>query len=238
MKMQGISEIFSSIQGEGLFLGEHQVFIRFSKCNLKCLYCDTGSLKSKSFSLGSIIKKVKSLSGKKNLYHSVSITGGEPLLYKEDLKRLLPALKKAGYKIYLETNGTLFKELKEVIGLLNFISMDIKLPSSSETKEGLWDKHLEFLKTANSHLNLKDKKNLFVKIVITDKTNEPEFKEALKLIKKVDKSIPLVLQPVTPVNKIKKRVTLKKIFKFLEIAKKDLKKVLVIPQIHKIMGVR
>ena len=45
-----INEIFSSIQGEGLYIGSKQLFIRFCGCNLKCNYCDTNHKEGKIFS--------------------------------------------------------------------------------------------------------------------------------------------------------------------------------------------
>jgi organic radical activating enzyme len=35
-----ISEVFSSLQGEGPYLGVQQIFIRFGRCNMHCGYCD------------------------------------------------------------------------------------------------------------------------------------------------------------------------------------------------------
>ena len=44
-----IKEIFSSIQGEGPYIGEKQLFIRFCGCNLNCAYCDTNFKKEDTF---------------------------------------------------------------------------------------------------------------------------------------------------------------------------------------------
>ena len=235
MKVKGIAEVFSSIQGEGLYVGEYQVFVRFAGCNLKCRYCDTRNLNSKDVSVKSLIKKINSLDvGKK--CHSVSITGGEPLIDTDNLRILFDALKKLRYKIYLETNGSLPLKLKNVIKYIDYLSMDIKLPSAAGLREPLWDKHYSFLKIANKELGKNS--NVFVKIVITDDLKMAEFKKAVTIIKKVNREIPLILQPVTPVNKIKKRVKGKDIIKILKIAKLSLEHVLVIPQIHKILGVK
>lgn len=238
MKIKHIADVFSSIQGEGLFVGEHQVFIRFAECNLRCPYCDTQNLTSKTISLKRLVKKVKLLSDNGNLCNTVSVTGGEPLLHVEYLKDLFLALKTLKYKVYLETNGALPLNLKKIIKFVDYISMDIKLPTSSGLDRPLWKEHHLFLRTADKHLKRKDKKSLFVKIVATKSLKFNEFKKAVRIIAKINKNIPLVIQPVTPSGSVKERVNIKAIIKLLEIAKKELKNVLVIPQVHKILGVK
>ena len=238
MKIKHIAEVFSSIQGEGLFVGQFQVFVRFSQCNLRCLYCDTQNLTSKTISLKNLVKKIRNLSNPKDNCHSVVITGGEPLLHVKYLINLLPTLKKFNYKIYLETNGTLVPNLKKVIKFIDYISMDIKLPMYLNKHKPLWDEHYQFLKVARSHFHHKDRRSLFVKTVIANDVKLSEFRKAVGIISKVNKDIPLVLQPVTPSGKVKNPVKIETIVKLLKAAKRRLSCVLVIPQVHKILGVK
>ena len=125
-----ISEIFHSIEGEGIEIGRPEIFIRLSNCNLKCTWCDTkyALKKGKQMSLRSIIQKIEEYPCK-----SISITGGEPLLQNEELLELISKLKEAGYWIQINTNGTLFD--KQIFDLTNFISMDCKCPSSEMTSD-------------------------------------------------------------------------------------------------------
>jgi len=99
-----ISEIFYSIQGEGPNIGKPSIFLRLAGCNLKCKWCDTkyalNSANFKSMTNKKIIQKIKKYPCK-----NVVITGGEPLLQQDGLKELLDAM--YGYKIELETNGSL-----------------------------------------------------------------------------------------------------------------------------------
>jgi 7-carboxy-7-deazaguanine synthase len=120
-----ISEIFYSIEGEGIEIGRPEVFIRLSKCNLKCVWCDTKYAlnKGKQMSIESIIQKIEKYPCK-----SISITGGEPLLQNEELFGLISKLKQAGFWVQINTNGTLFD--KQIFDMVNFISMDCKCPSS------------------------------------------------------------------------------------------------------------
>ena len=85
-----ISEIFSSIQGEGIYAGERQVFARFAECNLRCSYCDTKFDSYREYTPGELLSEIASF-GKG--FHSVSFTGGEPLLQKDFLREILSLIK-------------------------------------------------------------------------------------------------------------------------------------------------
>jgi organic radical activating enzyme len=242
-----LSELFSSIQGEGLYVGERQIFIRFAGCNLSCQYCDTpqalvisptfkfeptpGSHKSETMSNPVTVEKlaelVSSLDKPSGVNHSISLTGGEPLLQVDFLKGFLPEIKKEiKLPIYLETNGVLPDHLAEVIELVDIIAMDMKLPSATGLSP-YWKEHKKFLETAYL-------KEVFVKIVFTKESKIVEVTEAAGIVAEVDDKIPLVLQPVTPHGPIKHRPGAEEIIAFHAAAKRKLKNVRVIPQVHKI----
>ena len=218
-----IAEIFSSIQGEGFYIGQVQTFVRFYGCNIKCGFCDerrkTGFKEYSAQELMNVIIKESN--------RVISFTGGEPLLYTGFLKEILPELKKKGFIVYLETNGTLKNKLLEIIDFLDIISMDIKLPSSTGDR-AYWKAHADFLKEAV-------KKKAFVKSVITNKTAASDIKKAVSIIERIDKTIFFILQPVTINNKIQK---IKSLQQFLSIANSTLDNVRFIPQVHKILGIR
>ena len=98
--MYELVEIFESLQGEGRNTGRPCVFIRFAGCNLSCPWCDTDVAKKFSASLADILAELGQYKAK-----SVILTGGEPTLVKE-MPELVAALKKNGYWIGVETNGT------------------------------------------------------------------------------------------------------------------------------------
>lgn len=219
-----IAEVFDSIQGEGLYLGHKQIFTRFFGCNLLCKFCDTRLNNFREVEPAELVEEIKSYSGD---FHSVSFTGGEPLLQKDFLKEALKLTKAAGFKNYLETNGTLFFELRDVIDNVDIVSMDLKFPSSSGMGR-LWWMHNKFLKIAGS-------KEVFIKAVICQETVEGDLIEAINLIKEVNKSVVLVLQP----NSLEHNEALtKKIEDFREICRRHAVTVRVIPQTHKMMGIR
>ncbi len=73
-------------------------------------------------------------------------------------------------------------------------------------------------------------------MVFTAETKPKEIDEAVSLMAEVDKSIPLVLQPVTPHGGIKHRPSLEQLFSFHAIARRKLEKVRIIPQMHRQLG--
>ncbi|MBN1823931.1 MAG: 7-carboxy-7-deazaguanine synthase QueE [Endomicrobiales bacterium] len=232
-----VSEIFASFQGEGLYAGQPQIFVRFCGCNLRCDYCDTPenrtiAEKQKFVAISDIVKKIVRFS-KKQVFSSglkpkvVSLTGGEPLLYAGALKILLPALKKRGFKTYLETNGTLPEMYKKLAKWIDIIAMDIKLPSATGEKH--WEENKLFLKLS--------KDRVFVKVVLTGVSKEGEIKKALDITAGISKHIPLVLQPATPRGKTAGigPAVLHKMFQF---SRKKLFSVSILPQMHKFWRVR
>ena len=239
--MIDVAEIFSSIQGEGKYIGYRQVFVRLAGCNLACEYCDTPSsrqpvkMASVETSPGGRVfieienpltaSKLASLINSllASPHHSVSFTGGEPLCQANGLVELLPLI---SARRYLETNGTLVDELEKVLQHINIVSMDIKLPSTCGKE--YWQEHGRFLRVA---ANL----DVFVKIVLTSVTRDDEFKQAIDLIAAVDTAIPLILQPVTPVNSIT-NIAPDEVLRRQAEALQKLKDVRVIPQTHKYMN--
>ena len=160
-------------------------------------------------------------------FHSISFTGGEPLLYADFLEVILALTSEYGHKHYLETNGTLFSELEQLIDQIDFIAMDLKFPSSTGMGN-LWQMHRKFLKIAA-------RKEVFLKAIICQATEQEDLKEALALIKEISPASVLVLQPNSYDDQ---SVLYKKLLNFKEIANQQGVTTCVIPQIHKIAGLR
>lgn len=239
-------ECFSSIQGEGVLVGLRQAFLRLSGCNLNCSFCDTPGMTNvpeaclleltpgrrdffsvpNPVSCDRILSLIESWTlGWPGSHHSISVTGGEPLLHGAFLAEWLPELRKL-LPIHLETNGTLPDALAPLVPHLDYVGMDIKLPSASGC-EGLWGEHERFLKIAS-------KRKVYVKVVVDQSTQEWEIERACAMIAKVDRAIPLILQPMTlPDGSIPSSPL--RMLEFQEIAS-GLREVRVIPQTHKFMG--
>lgn len=127
-----LTEIFFSLQGEGLTAGVPTVFVRLTGCPLRCRYCDTAYAFTGGdwWGYGEIIERV----GEWPARH-ICVTGGEPLAQPNCLG-LLSALCDAGYEVSLETSGAL-----DIAGVDERVSrvLDIKTPGSGEAKRNLWE---------------------------------------------------------------------------------------------------
>jgi 7-carboxy-7-deazaguanine synthase len=226
----GIIEIFSSVQGEGPCIGERHIFIRFNGCNLDCSFCDTGSSQEhRMLSIKDIIADIENLNYD-NTHNTVSLTGGEPLLYSKFLQGLLPHITNRGFKIYLETNATLTENLNGVINYIDIISADIKLPSVSGVK-ACWNRHRDFLAVAFE-------KEFFVKVVVSDKTDISEFNKAISIVRDLNFDIPFIIQPETKKKSCDIAISPDRLLALQQKALKSLNNVLIIPQAHKMMGLR
>ncbi|MFZ2950129.1 MAG: 7-carboxy-7-deazaguanine synthase QueE [Desulfuromonadaceae bacterium] len=241
-----ISEIFSSIQGEGMLAGRRQIFVRLMECNLDCIYCDTDFEKSDICRLESKpgsgaflnlpqplpLHRISAIFEDWKLqlpgaHHSVSFTGGEPLLYADALAEWFPEIRKS-LPIHLETNGTMHLALQRVKQHLDYVSMDMKLPSTAGCTEQLWDLHALFLREAYGG-------NVSVKVVVGETTSDGEIRQVCDVITSVDTTLPLFLQPLSlPDGSI--GITAAQILHFQELASSRLPDVRVIPQMHKLLG--
>lgn len=107
----GRPEIFASIQGEGLSAGLPSTFIRLAICNLRCTWCDTAY--TWDWDRYDRAEQTMPL-GIEDALHAITafpprnvvITGGEPLIQRRQLEPLVQELKAGGYRVEVETNGT------------------------------------------------------------------------------------------------------------------------------------
>ena len=129
-----ISEIFYSVQGEGILAGVPSVFVRTSGCNLRCSWCDTPYTSWKpegeDFTIDQIVAQVKAFLAAKH----VVITGGEPMIA-SGIVELSERFRALGLHITFETAGTVFAPVA-----CDLMSISPKLANS--TPEGAFhDRH-------------------------------------------------------------------------------------------------
>ena len=245
-----LSEIFSSIQGEGLYVGARQVFLRFAGCNLSCSYCDTPASQSsrpeacgvqdrpESLEMTSVANPldvetvaahVTRMESAAPGHHSISLTGGEPLMQAGFLRELCPELRRLETLIFLESNGTLVKAIEDLLPNMDIVAMDYKLESAAGVKPDA-DLHRNFLRVAAG-------KEVFVKAVVDASTRDEEIEECAGVVAVVDRHIPLVIQPVTPVaGKPATPPSGLRLAQLQRLASRFVGDVRVIPQCHKLLG--
>lgn len=103
-----VHSIFNTIQGEGPFAGCRAIFVRLAGCNLQCPQCDTEYTQGRqALSVPAIVAYIRELTFP--IPELVVITGGEPM--RQPIAPLVEALLTAGFKVQIETNGTIYREL-------------------------------------------------------------------------------------------------------------------------------
>ena len=227
-----IIEIFSSFQGEGLLIGERQIFVRFAGCNLDCNYCDTNDSKlAKSGKLMTPemvteeINKILTPDCK-----TISFTGGEPSLYPDFINEVG---KNFNLNIMLETNGTLPDNI-DLIDKLNIVSLDIKLP---EHFDGDFDDEIFLNEIKSLNLLMAKSINVYCKVVILPSTKIKSFKEVVeKLSENISSksNLKIIIQPSSPLGEWKDINF--RLFDFSEVVGQYFE-VSTIPQIHKILDI-
>lgn len=133
-KELAIHSIYRATEGEGIHIGKPQIFVRFQGCNIGCVNCDsreTWDFIPANYSMAEVIAEVeKSARREFGKINRVSITGGDPLhpAFEKGLKQLIEQLKSRKYFINLEASGS--RIVREVFDNVDFISFDIKTPST------------------------------------------------------------------------------------------------------------
>jgi len=226
-----ISEIFSSLQGEGTHLGERHLFIRFEECHIHCTYCDELDKGGTRMTQEEVLAEVDRLEAAEGPHGYISFTGGEPLLYLEFIKPLAESLRRKGFRIYLETNGILWPALKEFIDQADLIAMDMK--PASVTGESNYDaEHRKFLEIARQ-------KETFIKIIISKKMAEQEFLDQIKIVRDVAPETPVLLVPLSSTIEGHDDPELMKMLVQLQRqGARRIRDVRIVPRFHKILKIR
>ncbi len=257
-----IGEIFSSFQGEGPYVGRRQIFIRLAGCELGCTYCDTSDFRkpADSFrvehvhgsgewsyidnpaSVDDVIGVIKLLHTPD--VHSISITGGEPLIQPEFLEGLAVKIKDARLRLFLETSGCDHGAFMKVLEYTDIASIDVKLPSHKAVRpekwEVLYENELACVQSASSAGI-----ETVVKVVITGEDDRAPFERLCDDLQGSGDGVWMVIQPVTPPDMLIGNgdndgcVSPSLLFSLSETAAGTFKEghVMVLPQMHRMIGV-
>ncbi len=249
MEHARIHEIFSSIQGEGPWIGQRHIFVRFAGCDIRCRYCDTQTSQKECEDAGLQFCSVQLMPGSDKREKApnpvlsptltkyctrliipgpsrpvISLTGGEPLLQASFLAVWLPTVRSA-FSIYLETSGIHPDAMKSLADLVDVVSIDFKLPSATGLRP-FWAEHEKFLQAMRG-------KTLFVKVVVTADTSKDDILTSARIIAGFHRSTTLVIQPAG--GSLAPESTM--LMDFQDMALGIIEDVRVIPQAHKTLNV-
>ena len=249
-----VTEIFSAIQGEGALVGERQVFVRLTGCNIRCTYCDQPEALERRpgpcriertpgrrdweqttspVALDAVVEAVGRL-WEAAPHHSISLTGGEPLLQGSRAEHLSARLAARGWRVMVETNGTLVPALARVAPHLTYVSMDVKLPSVDGELVAPTTQ-ARFLAAA-----LASGLTTWVKIVVGPATDPDELDAAVAMVADASAGAPdpveIFLQPLTPFGAADAGPTPAQVLELQERALRRHPRVRVVPQTHKAIG--
>lgn len=233
-----LSEIFTSIEGEGILFGTKTMFVRLAGCPLKCHWCDTPYALPMESGSDYSIDEVKELISK-NLHPNtfkVNFTGGEPLVQHEAVVELAKFVRQKGLRTYLESACYDSARFAKVLPHIDLVKVEFKLKDSKVVEEknygSLLRNELDCLKQA-----INSGKTSYIKVVVTNSSSLKEFKELVHEVFKVAKPAEIAGFIIQPSYKIDEP-TLNVLFGFYDAVYPVYDQVRVVPQLHKVIGVR
>lgn len=265
-----VMELFASVQGEGLFAGEAQTFLRLRGCPLRCRYCDTPeSWLLRGAERGSASEPDPGPDGSPVAFpgpawatpfraatwiaaaepgrpRTVSVTGGEPLLWPEFVRELRGFL--GGRRVHLETAGAHPRALARVLERVDHVSLDLKPAAdldapvpvgaaadgapgaepSPRTEE-------DWRRVRAEVLGLVRGRDACLKLVVVGESGEARYLALLDEVEELAPDLPLYLQPATPVRGV--RAPEAALLACLHEAARDRDlDARVLPQLHRVLG--
>ncbi|MEE8132042.1 MAG: 7-carboxy-7-deazaguanine synthase QueE [Nitrososphaerales archaeon] len=232
-----LSEIFTSVEGEGIYFGTKTMFVRLAGCFMKCFWCDTpyalSTKDGKEYEVSDVLRMID-----KNLLpntYKVNFTGGEPLMQHKAVYEMAKHVKKKSLRTYLESacfNAERFKELLEFIDIckVEFKLSDSEVVDAQHYKQ-LLENELRCLEEA-----IAEKKATYIKVVVSRLSNKKEFEGLVKMIfntKDAHDIEGFIIQPVFGSSE----PGLDQMFQFYDAVFPYYEQVRIVPQLQKIMGV-
>lgn len=176
-----VSEIFHSIQGEGLLAGVVSVFVRLAGCDLRCRWCDTAYAmeadQAQELGINEIVEKIESYE-----CGYVVVTGGEPMAAAE-LPAFLSQLKEHKKHITVETSATRYREID-----CDLISISPKLANSTPSSGAYAQSHEKHRLNIEAIQQYIGRHNYQLKFVVEDETDLAEVEQVLGALREVDRN--------------------------------------------------
>lgn len=234
-----VSEIFTSIEGEGIFVGKKTLFIRLSGCHLKCRWCDTKYALPLDSGTNYQIDEIKDLIIKelRPFTYKVNFTGGEPLLQTEAVIELADFIKKqTNLKTYIESSCFDSELFSKVLPYIDICKIEFKTDDSKVVEDEEYD-NLILNEIKCLELAVGSNKATYIKIVVTNSTNLESFKNLVyNISKKIKPSdiLGFIIQPSFGID----QPTVNMLLDTYDVVQPMFPEVRIIPQLHKEIGAR
>ncbi len=233
-----LSEIFTSIEGEGILFGTKTLFVRMAGCHLKCRWCDTSyalpMYSGNSYSLESVKKLIAD--HLKPFTYKVNFTGGEPLVQYEAVIDLAKFVRERGLRTYLESACYDSDRFAKLIPYIDICKVELKMRDSKVVDMNHYDNLLQneirCLRTS-----VKNHKITYIKIVVTNSTDIKEFAGLVENIFQQVRTADISGFIIQPSDRIDEPTT-ERLLQFYDIVCPYYREVRIIPQLHKEIGAR
>lgn len=269
-----VLEVFASIQGEGRYVGEPQVFLRLAGCPMRCAWCDTPGSWTLTQDRGARVASVAGTTREDRWAsafqaavwiasvepgepRTVSVTGGEPLLWPEFLRALRPML--GPRRLHLETGGGHPETLARVLGVFDHVSLDLKLPADlgapieldlaelepsalpepdlqPPTTEPAPRDAAEWTLARRRALQLVADHDACAKIVVAGGRAPLDYEPLLEDVARIAPRLPVYFAPATPVNGVA-APTMDTLIEVVELARELNLATRVVPQVHRLLRI-
>jgi 7-carboxy-7-deazaguanine synthase len=242
-----VSEIFASFQGEGSRAGQRHLFVRLAGCNIRCRWCDTpdslvkvascridfpcgaSEVRQNPLPVQDLARVVARFVDEDPSIAMIAITGGEPMVQAGFLASWL-ADAPPPRPCLLETNATLPANLGSVLPGIAVVSADVKLPSNTGETD-FWEKHRAFLEACRGT-------EVYVKMPVDAATDAAEVTRAAELVADAAPGAILYVQPLSDPGSDRWDIGLERLGELAALAAARVPDTRVLPQIHKLVGLR
>ena len=229
-------EIFTSVEGEGILYGTKTLFVRLAGCPFSCFYCDTPESlpldSGKEYSIEQAYQLIDD--NVKEKTYKVNFTGGDPLVQYEAVTELAKYVQSKNIPTYLESSCFDSKKFNHILPFIDIVKIEFKTRDSEFVDAQHYPNLIEnAIECLNS--SIESKKKVYIKIVVSSKTENTSIKELLdeifQIISKDDIS-GFIIQPTHGIAE----PSLEQLLKIYDTVIPYYKEVRVVPQLHKIIG--
>ena len=234
-----INEVFTSIEGEGPYFGTKTIFVRMSGCHLSCHWCDTTYALPKNSGTNLTVDEAKDLIMKElqPSTYKINFTGGEPLVQHQAVAELAKFAKQnKGLRTYIESSCFDSLRFSKVLPYIDICKVEFKMSDSRVVDQDNYS-HLLLNQVTCLKLAIVQRKKTYVKVVVTGSSDINEFNNLVKEIfanTEPGNLVGFVIQPCSGVDE----PTIEKLLSFYDCVYPMYDEVRIIPQLHKLMGVR